>query len=56
MKRPVQPIPRDAAVVAFARFPGMRQDPCGIWSAPSVAGVGWFKNPDGDILSVFQQN
>lgn len=42
--------------VVFERFPGMEQDSLGIWSAPSGARVAWFKDPDGNILSVSQQS
>ena len=38
--------------VKFERFPGMNQDKVGIWSSPSGAHVAWFKDPDGNILSV----
>jgi hypothetical protein len=44
--------------VAFERYPwlekGMDQDGLGIWSAPSGAKVAWFKDPDGNLLSVSQ--
>ena len=38
--------------VAFERYPGMAQDRLGIWNAPSGAKVAWFKDPDGNVLSV----
>jgi len=39
--------------VAFLRFPGMNDnDPHGIWNAPSGARVAWFKDPDGNVLSL----
>jgi catechol 2,3-dioxygenase-like lactoylglutathione lyase family enzyme len=38
--------------VAFERFEGMDQDERGIWSAPSGARVAWFKDPDGNVLSL----
>jgi predicted enzyme related to lactoylglutathione lyase len=41
--------------VIFERFPGLKQDKAGIWSAPGGARVAWFKDPDGNILSVAQQ-
>jgi hypothetical protein len=35
------------------RFPGMNDgDPRGIWTAPSGAKVAWFKDADGNALSV----
>jgi catechol 2,3-dioxygenase-like lactoylglutathione lyase family enzyme len=40
--------------VAFERFEGMDQDERAIWSAPSGARVAWFKDPDGNVLSVSQ--
>jgi len=40
------------AGVAPERFPGMQQDELGVWSAPSGAKVAWFKDPDGNILSI----
>lgn len=38
--------------VKFERFPGLEQDALGIWSAPGGARVAWFKDLDGNILSV----
>jgi catechol 2,3-dioxygenase-like lactoylglutathione lyase family enzyme len=40
--------------VAFERFPGLPQDAQGIWAAPGGAKVAWFKDPDGNILSLSQ--
>jgi catechol 2,3-dioxygenase-like lactoylglutathione lyase family enzyme len=40
--------------VVFVRYPGMEQDSLGIWSAPGGAKVAWFKDPDGNLLSVSQ--
>jgi catechol 2,3-dioxygenase-like lactoylglutathione lyase family enzyme len=40
------------AGVKFARYPGMEQDELGIWSSPSGARVAWFKDPDGNTLSI----
>ena len=40
--------------VRFERFPGMGQDAQGIWQSPSGAKVAWFKDPDGNILSITQ--
>lgn len=42
------------AGVRFERFPGMEQDELAIWSSPSSAKVAWFKDPDGNILSIGQ--
>jgi catechol 2,3-dioxygenase-like lactoylglutathione lyase family enzyme len=38
--------------VAFERFPGMEQDELGIWRSPSGAGIAWFRDPDGNVLSI----
>jgi catechol 2,3-dioxygenase-like lactoylglutathione lyase family enzyme len=40
--------------VAFERFAGVDQDELGIWHAPSGARVAWFKDPDGNTLSLTQ--
>lgn len=40
--------------VRFERFDGMPQDEAGIWNAPSGARVAWFKDPDGNVLSLTQ--
>ena len=40
------------AGVAFARFDGLEQDGLGIWSPGGDIKVAWFKDPDGNILSV----
>jgi catechol 2,3-dioxygenase-like lactoylglutathione lyase family enzyme len=39
--------------VTFNIYPGFRQDELGIWTAPSGGvRVAWFKDPDGNVLSV----
>lgn len=38
----------------FERYGFMKQDDLGIWSAPGGAKVAWFKDPDGNLLSVSQ--
>jgi catechol 2,3-dioxygenase-like lactoylglutathione lyase family enzyme len=40
------------AGVRFERFPGVDQDDLGIWTSPTGAKVAWFKDPDGNILSL----
>ena len=40
------------AGVHFERFPNMKQDDLGVWASPTGAKVAWFKDPDGNILSV----
>jgi catechol 2,3-dioxygenase-like lactoylglutathione lyase family enzyme len=42
------------AGVEFQRFPFLQQDDLGIWSAPGGAKVAWFKDPDGNTLSISQ--
>jgi len=42
-----------AAGISFERFPGMNQDPDGVWRPfPGAGGVAWFRDPDGNRLSV----
>lgn len=41
-----------AADVALARFAGMDQDERGVWTTPSGDQVAWFRDPDGNLLSV----
>jgi catechol 2,3-dioxygenase-like lactoylglutathione lyase family enzyme len=38
--------------VKFERYAGMQQDQLGVWSSPSGAKVAWFKDPDGNVLSM----
>jgi catechol 2,3-dioxygenase-like lactoylglutathione lyase family enzyme len=38
--------------VHFERFGFFEQDKLGIWTAPTGDKVAWFKDPDGNILSV----
>ena len=38
--------------VRLERYPGMDQDANGIWTAPGGARVAWFKDPDGNTLSI----
>jgi catechol 2,3-dioxygenase-like lactoylglutathione lyase family enzyme len=40
------------AGVRFERYDYMKQDDLGIWTAPTGAKVAWFKDPDGNILSI----
>lgn len=43
--------------ITMQRFPGMEQDPNGVWTplggGPKVA---WFKDPDGNVLSLTQMS
>jgi catechol 2,3-dioxygenase-like lactoylglutathione lyase family enzyme len=43
-----------ARSVVFQRFDGMTHDELGIWTAPGGAKVAWFRDPDGNTLSVTQ--
>lgn len=38
--------------VEFLRVPHCRQDERGIWDAPGGARIAWFKDPDGNTLSI----
>ncbi len=40
--------------VQFERYGFFEQDELGIWTAPSGDKVAWFKDPDGNVLSVSQ--
>ncbi|HLI76419.1 MAG TPA: VOC family protein [Acidobacteriaceae bacterium] len=40
--------------VEFLRFSYFEQDERGIWSSPGGARVAWFKDPDGNTLSLSQ--
>jgi catechol 2,3-dioxygenase-like lactoylglutathione lyase family enzyme len=42
------------AGVNLERYPGLGQDELGVWTAPGGAKVAWFKDPDGNILSISQ--
>ncbi len=42
----------EQAGVRFERYQGMDQDELGIWTSPTGAKVAWFKDPDGNILSL----
>jgi catechol 2,3-dioxygenase-like lactoylglutathione lyase family enzyme len=43
-----------AAGVAFERYGYFEQDELGVWTAPNGSKVAWFKDPDGNTLSVSQ--
>jgi catechol 2,3-dioxygenase-like lactoylglutathione lyase family enzyme len=40
--------------VRFEKYPGLEQDELGIWTAPNGDRVSWFRDPDGNVLSVSQ--
>lgn len=52
----IQQAVRDLAQrsVVFQRFDGMAQDDLGIWTAPGGTKVAWFRDPDGNTLSLTQ--
>lgn len=43
-----------AAGIPLVRVPGLQQDELGVWSAPGGAKVAWFRDPDGNMLSISQ--
>ena len=40
--------------ISLERFAGMQQDEFAIWTSPGGARVAWFKDPDGNLLSITQ--
>jgi len=43
------------AGVEFQRYKGMNDtDPRGIWNSPNGGRIAWFKDPDGNVLSLTQ--
>jgi catechol 2,3-dioxygenase-like lactoylglutathione lyase family enzyme len=40
--------------IRFQRYPNMKQDHLGIWTAPGGSKVAWFRDPDGNTLSLSQ--
>ena len=40
------------AGIRFERYDFMKQDELGVWTAPTGARVAWFKDPDGNLLSI----
>jgi catechol 2,3-dioxygenase-like lactoylglutathione lyase family enzyme len=42
------------ARVTLERYAGMQQDELSVWKSPSGAMVAWFKDPDGNTLSITQ--
>jgi predicted enzyme related to lactoylglutathione lyase len=42
-----------AAGIEFNRYKGLNDsDPRGIWNSPSGGRIAWFKDPDGNVLSL----
>jgi|SRR6516162_439277 len=52
IKAVVQELSKDGVI--FEHYEGMKQDDLGIWASPTGAKVCWFKDPDGNTLSVTQ--
>jgi catechol 2,3-dioxygenase-like lactoylglutathione lyase family enzyme len=44
------------AGVVFERYSFMTQDAAGIWTAPGGTRVAWFKDPDGNLLSLAEHH
>jgi catechol 2,3-dioxygenase-like lactoylglutathione lyase family enzyme len=40
--------------VSFRRYQGIEQDEYGVWVAPGGSRIAWFKDPDGNTLSLQQ--
>ena len=40
--------------VEFLRYEGMDQDPAGVWITPGGDRIAWFRDPDGNVLSLTQ--
>ena len=40
------------AGVQLEHYPGMPQDEMGVWIAPGGSKIAWFKDPDGNTLSI----
>ena len=38
--------------VRFEKYEFLSQDEVGIWTTPDGSGVAWFKDPDGNVLSL----
>jgi catechol 2,3-dioxygenase-like lactoylglutathione lyase family enzyme len=44
----------EAGGVKFERYDFFEQDALGVWTAPEGAKIAWFKDPDGNTLSIAQ--
>ena len=40
--------------VTFEHFPGLPQDEAGVWTVPDGTRICWFRDPDGNLLSLTQ--
>ena len=41
--------------IRFERFEGLPQDDAGVWTVPDGTRVCWFRDPDGNLLSLTQE-
>jgi catechol 2,3-dioxygenase-like lactoylglutathione lyase family enzyme len=41
--------------VTFEKYSFLEQDPNGVWTSPLGGKIAWFKDPDGNLLSVTQE-
>jgi catechol 2,3-dioxygenase-like lactoylglutathione lyase family enzyme len=41
--------------VAFEQYPFVQDKKRGVWTAPGGNKIAWFKDPDGNVLSISQQ-
>jgi len=50
----IEPAVRDLveAGIQLERYEFLKQDEAGIWTSPTGARIAWFKDPDGNVLSV----
>jgi catechol 2,3-dioxygenase-like lactoylglutathione lyase family enzyme len=44
------------AGVHFERYQGLQQDDLGVWTSPGGGKIAWFKDPDGNTLSISQHD
>ena len=44
------------AGVIFERYEAFEQDERGVWTAPSGTRIAWFKDPDGNVISLGQHD
>jgi catechol 2,3-dioxygenase-like lactoylglutathione lyase family enzyme len=46
----------EQAGISFERYDFLKQDAQGIWTAPTGDKVAWFKDPDGNLLSISEHS
>jgi hypothetical protein len=42
--------------VHFERYGFLEQDKSGVWTSPNGSKMAWFKDPDGNVLSISQHS